>query len=214
MPFGLFPKRMIIRQLNQFESSSENRRILRKGQGISFELLSRDQFNYTNEWREFCKSYADAKFGDNVMTRERLDQLFQAPVCSHLLVYSDEASGDPIGLVVLFLDFPTVAFYYYSFYDLDYANKNLGMFMMTSALQHVKKLGYNFIYLGSCYSRNALYKTQFAGFQFWNGFRWSDNLQELKYLIQRDSQDVDKHLLETPEFIDEFYPKGFLEEIS
>ena len=88
------------------------------------------------------------------------------------------------------------------------------MFMMTSALQHVQKLGYNFIYLGSCYSRNALYKTQFAGFQFWNGFRWSDNLLELKYLIQRDSQDVDKHLLETPEFIDEYYPKGFLEEIS
>ena len=61
------------------------------------------------------------------------------------------------------------------------------------------------IYLGTCYSRNALYKTQFTGFQYFNGFTWSDNLKELKYLINRDKFSVDKHLLETDDFVDKFY---------
>jgi hypothetical protein len=60
--------------------------------------------------------------------------------------------------------------------------------------------GFEFLYLGSCYSANALYKTQFAGFEFFNGVRWSDNLDELKYLVRRGDQQVDKHLLETEEY--------------
>jgi arginyl-tRNA--protein-N-Asp/Glu arginylyltransferase len=88
---------------------------------------------------------------------------------------------------------------------LNYYERNLGMFMMTSAVAHFAELGYQHLYLGSCYSRNALYKTQFSGAEFFNGFKWSNNLQELKYLIQRDSQSVSKHLLETEEFVEKFY---------
>ncbi len=194
--------------LSDFNPSSENRRIMRKGEGISYRLIACDQFHFDPAWREFCKAYADARFGQNVMTYERLDSLFQAPVCSHLLIYTDNASGDDIGLVVLYLDEPQMGFYYYSFYDLENANKNLGMFMMTSCVGLLRELGYAYVYLGSCYSRNALYKSQFSGFQFWNGFKWSDNIKELKYLIERDGQKVNQHLLETPFFIEEFYPAG------
>lgn len=200
-------------ELSQFEPSSENRRIFRKGQGITYRLVERDQFQYNDAWRSFCKSYADAKFGADVMTEERLDALFQAPVCSHLMMYSDAATGQDIGLIVLYMAPPGVAFYYYSFYDLDYANKNLGMYMMTSAVEYAQQQGFDFIYLGSCYSRNALYKTQFSGFQFWNGFTWSNDLKELKYLIHRDAQAVQQHLLETQEYLQDFYPQGISEVI-
>ena len=113
--------------------------------------------------------------------------------------------------MVIFYLHESIAFYYYSFYDLNYTNKNLGMFMMTSSLALMKERGFDSIYLGSCYSRNALYKSQFIGFQFWNGFQWSENIKELKFLIERDGGEVDKHLLESPLFYDEFYPKGFIE---
>ena len=61
------------------------------------------------------------------------------------------------------------------------------------------------LYLGTCYSQTALYKTQFAGAEFFNGFRWSDDLDELKFIIKRDKKDLTQHLLETDEYREKFY---------
>src|SRR4029079_6565295 len=61
--------------LARFKPSSENRRILRKVAGVDVNLVPRGQFDYTPERREFFKTYADIKFGKDVMTYERLDSL-------------------------------------------------------------------------------------------------------------------------------------------
>lgn len=192
-----------------FSLSSENRRILRKGGDLSMRLLPKKEFKFTADRLAFCKNYADAKFGPEVMSTEKLEKLFASPVCSHILVFTDMSVEREVGYVFLYLDQQDAAFYYYSFYDLNHGNKSLGMFMMTSAVVLMQEKKIDNIYLGSCYSRNALYKTQFQGCQFWNGFRWSSNLKELKFLIDRDGGEVTKHLLETPEFADQFYPEGY-----
>src|SRR5262249_2280432 len=59
--------------LAKFKPSSENRRVLRKGEGIRVELVPRAKFDYTLERRKFFKTYADIKFGKDVMGFERLD---------------------------------------------------------------------------------------------------------------------------------------------
>jgi phosphoribosyl 1,2-cyclic phosphodiesterase len=79
------------------------------------------------------------------------------------------------------------------------------MFMMTSAAALFAERGFKQLYLGTCYSQTALYKTQFAGAEFFNGFRWSDDLDELKFIIKRDKKELTQHLLETGEYRDEFY---------
>jgi arginyl-tRNA--protein-N-Asp/Glu arginylyltransferase len=191
--------------LAKFKPSSENRRILRKGKGIGIELIPRDKFDYTPERRQFFKTYADIKFGKDVMTFERLDALFTSPIISHLLVFTDAEKGGEIGVATLYLEAKSLAFYYYAFYDLNYYARNLGMFMMTSAVALFAERSCKNLYLGTCYSANALYKTQFAGAEFFNGFRWSDNLGELKFIIKRDKRDLSQHLLETEEFRAKFY---------
>lgn len=196
--------------LNQYQPSSENRRILRKGEGVVFKLIKRQDFELTPQRKELCLEYADAKFGANIMTSEKLERLFGSPVCSHVLLFTDAVTNEEIGLVVLYMEPPRAVFYYYAFYDLSYPNKSLGMYMMTAAVGAMKEQGYNHIYLGSCYSRNAMYKTQFKGFEFWNGFRWSDDSSELKYLIKRDGGAVEKHLLETEEYMQTFYLEGIV----
>jgi hypothetical protein len=115
----------------------------------------------------------------------------------------DTATGAEVGVATLYLQPPVLAYYYYAFYDLNYYSRSLGMFMMTSAVNLFTERGFEFLYLGSCYSQNALYKTQFAGAEFFNGVRWSDNLDELKYLIRRDRHD--HHLLESEEYRRNFY---------
>ena len=199
--------------LAKFKPSSENRRIVRKGAGIEVKLVPRDKYDYTPERRQFFKTYADIKFGKDVMTFERLDALFDSPIISHLLVFTDGKTGAEVGVATLYIAGRELAYYYYAFYDLNYYARNLGMFMMTSAAMLFAERGFKQLYLGTCYSQTALYKTQFAGAQFFNGFRWSDDLDELKFIIKRDNKELDQHLLETGEYRDEFY-KGDLAKIA
>ena len=191
--------------LAKFQPSSENRRILRKGKGIGVELVPRAKFDYTPERRQFFKTYADIKFGKDVMSCERLDALFAAPIISHLLVFTDTETGKDIGVATLYLEGRALAFYYFAFYDLNYYARNLGMFMMTSAVAMFAERAVRQLYLGTCYSQTAFYKTQFAGAEFFNGFRWSDDLDELKFIIRRDQKKPAEHLLETGEYREKFY---------
>jgi arginyl-tRNA--protein-N-Asp/Glu arginylyltransferase len=199
--------------LGKFKPSSENRRILRKGEGIDVNLVPRAQFDYTPERRQFFKTYADIKFGKDVMTFERLDALFDSPIISHLLVFTDAKMGAEVGAATLYVEGRELAYYYYAFYDLNYYARNLGMFMMTSAVGLFAGRCFKHLYLGTCYSQPALYKTQFAGAEFFNGFRWSNDMDELKFIIKRDKKELYQHLLETEEYREEFY-KGDLEKIT
>jgi len=190
--------------LVRYQTSSENRRILRKGDGIKVSLVPRAEFDYTPERREFFKTYADIKFGQDTMSYERLDSLFAGRITSHVLLFCDAKTSAEIGVATLYLEPGKMAYYYYAFYDLKYYRRNLGMFMMTSAVEFFAGKKFSHLYLGSCYNRNALYKTQFSGAEFFNGVRWSDDLAELKYLIKRDGGDVKHHLLETEEYREQF----------
>jgi arginyl-tRNA--protein-N-Asp/Glu arginylyltransferase len=200
-------------QLARFKPTSENRRILRKGADIEVKLVPREKFDFTAERRQSYKTYADIKFGKDIMSYERLDLLFDSPIISHLLVFSDVKTGTEVGTATLYLEGKELAYYYYAFYDLNYYARNLGMFMMTSAVALFAERGLRHAYLGTCYSQNALYKTQFAGAEFFNGFCWSDDLKELKYLLHRDKQEAGEHLLENEEFRKQFYG-GDLEKIT
>jgi arginyl-tRNA--protein-N-Asp/Glu arginylyltransferase len=197
--------RQIRINLARFKPSSENRRILRKGDGIEVRLVPRAEYHYTPERREFFKTYADIKFGKDVMSYERLDSLFESRIISHLLVFIDAKSGAEIGVATLYIEGKQLAYYYYAFYDLNYYARNLGMFMMTSAAALFAEGCFGYLYLGTCYSQTALYKTQFEGAEFFNGFRWSDDLEELKFIIGRDKKELYQHLLEAEEFRAQFY---------
>ena len=139
------------------------------------------------------------------MSNKRLDSLFNSKIISHILTFKDSETGHDVGYTTLFLEEKKLAYYYYAFYDLNYYTYNLGMFMMTSAVDYFAQQHFDYIYLGTCYSGNALYKTQFSGFEFFNGFKWSNNTKELKQLIKRERAAITKHLIETPEFIDKYY---------
>jgi arginyl-tRNA--protein-N-Asp/Glu arginylyltransferase len=190
--------------LHRFRLSSENRRILRKGEGIVATLVPRAEFDFLPARREFFKRYADLKFGKDVMSSDRLDSLFSSKITSHVLLFTDTCNGTEVGVVTLCLD-SSMAYYYYAFYDLFYSSRNLGMFMMTTAVTLFAERGFQFLYLGSCYLENSLYKTQFAGVEFFNGVRWSSNLDEVKFLIHRDQTELRQHLLETDEYRRAFY---------
>lgn len=187
--------------LARFAPSSENRRILRRGEALRVTLLTREQFELTPARREFARAYSVAKYPPG-MSDERLTRLFTSAITSHVLQVTDPAQGDAeIGFAALYLEPGRAGFYSYSFYDLAHPNRSLGLFLMTTAVAELARAGYAHLYLGSCYADNALYKSQFAGFEFFNGVRWSANIEELKTLIQRQSApETHGHLLEDAAF--------------
>jgi len=191
--------------LAEFKPSSENRRVLRKGENFRCTLVPRAEFDFTPWWKEFCLQYAAQKYGPEVMNPARLEQLVSSAITSHFMVFRDASVQRDIGLVTLFLQPRRAAQYYYAFYDLNYARQNLGMFMMTSAVQHFAAEGFEHIYLGSCYSQNSLYKTQFEAVEFFNGAYWSRDLAELKYLITRGEQAQAQHLFESEDYLHRFH---------
>ena len=183
-----------------FEPNSENRRILRRGGNVVFRLIPRVAFEYTEERRSRWLAFAEERFGAGVMPGERLDKLMRSPVISDLLVFTEAATQRELGVVLLYREAPRMAFYYYAFYDLAGRDRNLGMFLMTQAVQWFAEQGLGHLYLGTCYSERALYKTQFDGVQYFNGWAWSDQLGALKAAVRGEPPGA--HRLADPGFLE------------
>ena len=187
-------------RLADFALSSENRRILRKGEGLTAELIPRTDYDDHESRRREWLAFAEDRFGAGVMTAERLAGLMGGRVITHVLQFRDAAEGGrEVGVVLMHLEAPRMAHYYYAFYDRAHRNPSLGLFMMTTALLHFREAGFGQLYLGTCYSERALYKAQFRGLEFFNGVAWSDRIDELKFLVRRDAREL--HLLQEPDFL-------------
>jgi arginyl-tRNA--protein-N-Asp/Glu arginylyltransferase len=191
--------------LREFTPSSENRRVLRKCAHLRMQLIPQREFKLTSKRLEFCRAYANSRFGESVMSSERLESLFTAPVATHVMLFDDPQTGEEAGYVVLYIDAPRLAFFYYSFYDLALFERSLGLYIMTSVVKSFSEGGLNYLYLGTCYSERALYKTQFRGCEFFNGFRWSREIRELKFLVTRQTTNPGGHLLEDRHYLESFY---------
>lgn len=76
------------------------------------------------------------------MTYERLDNLFYSKIISNLIVHTDPKINKEIGAVTLYLEPEELAHYYYNFIDLKYYPRNLGMYMMTSAVDYFAESRY------------------------------------------------------------------------
>ena len=185
--------------LREWKATSENRRILRKGAGFDCTVIPKDTFDYSGERRDRWLAYAAERFGAGVMPRERLDGLMGGAVITHLLQFTETETGRELGTVLLLLEPPRVAYYYFAFYDLALKDRNPGMFMMTRAVGFFAAQGFNHVYLGTCVTPKALYKTQFEPLEFFNGSRWSRSPAELKHLVQIPCPD--RHRLDTPDFL-------------
>ena len=192
-------------ELAQFVPSSENRRILRKGEGVRAEILPRADFPWGEGLRDFCLAYACRRWSVPPAP-ERIERLFHSAITTHVAVFRDP-DGRLVGLVTLLRDGETW-FYSNAFYDPDHPFRSLGAFLMAETVRRLSEGGAEHLHLGTCYSRAALYKTPFAGVEFFNGNRWSPHLDELKHLIERQEKETPGHLLEEEAYREQWVPEG------
>ena len=191
--------------LEKFELSSENRRILRKTEEFEGELVKLEEFDYTPQIQKICKDWFEARFGKGKISAAAIRKIFTAGIFSHIFIWRQKE--ETAGYAVVFIN-EKVVHYAHVFSNPRFTKSNLGARMMLEAIIWAKENGKKYAYLGTCYEKNALYKTEFMGVEFFNGLTWSSNLEELKYLINRKTGD---YLFRDKEFREKFYGKEIKE---
>lgn len=162
--------------LDKFELSSENRRILRKGENIILEKISLPHSSYKWEIGKMAKDFYEKKasgaFSANrikelITTTDNFNSLFSFSGLGYAICYENNS----------------ILHYCYPFYDLEKSPKDMGLIMMTKVLEEAKTLGLNYVYLGSLQRPTDIYKLQFSGIEWFDGKIWKSDVEEVKKIL-------------------------------
>lgn len=204
LPGVYYLSRSLRVNLADFELTSENRRILKKTEGFESKLISLNEFDYAPRVQKMCKDYANQRLG-GIFSSASIKSIFSGKVYSHIFVFRNNHDNEEVGYAVVRIT-DRIIQYAHSFYDLKYLSENLGARMMLEAVVWAKDNNKDKIYLGTCYEKNSLYKTEYKGVEFYNGFGWSNNQEELKYLIERREEG---YLIKDREYLEKFHENDF-----
>lgn len=171
-----------------FSFSSENRRVKRKTDWLDISIFSTKERDYDFKIGKMARDFYKSKFGKGVMSAYKIKWLYTSGASSHIIEYRKKSKDQAIGYCLVNKTKKSLH-YAYPFYDLEYVKKNMGIGMMLSAIELAQKDKIKYVYLGTCYTESSLYKTQFKGLEYFNGWCWDNNLAALKELVRGEIED-------------------------
>ncbi|MFA6486510.1 MAG: hypothetical protein WCT40_04050 [Candidatus Magasanikbacteria bacterium] len=210
---AMYETRSVRVDLSKFILSSENRRILRKTEGLEMKVAPIPYADYSWEIGKMGKDFYETKFGAGVFSANKIKELMtdgEKSNFNRLLVYChserseeslsirqlDKDSSTPlrsaqndskVGYTIC-LETNELIHYCYPFYSLTPNTSNLipniGISMMTRAVVWAQEHDKKYIYLGSAKDAKALYKFQFEGVEWWDGKKWNTDMEELKNILK------------------------------
>lgn len=180
--------------LDDFEDSSENRRVNRKLESLDLriQMSTKDQFDLQDPgFRSLCMEYADARFSGNAMTHERFNYVLNRRVLSHIFTFSNKLDV-PVGYVFAMIEENTLH-YWYSFFDHKLLQRlPIGKWMMWRTIKWARDQGLAFVYLGTCYGEKSLYKVRdFKSLAFFDGNGWNSDMNQLKIWCKTDEETLE-----------------------
>ncbi len=186
--------------LSKFNLSSENRRVLRKTDEIQFSLANLPYDNYHWSIGKMAKDFYTEKFGDGTFSANKVRELLTSEEgnFNRLFVYAVNEHNEignlklEIGSCVvgycITLETNELIHYSYPFYDLSVNVSNFGMGMMLRAIIYAKEHSKKYIYLGSFQRPSDVYKLQFVGLEWFDGERWSGDVEKLRDIYKKTPQ--------------------------
>jgi hypothetical protein len=197
-------------RLDEYVETAGVRRVGRKCIDLSYRLLPRPQVEIEDELVDMCRHYMNTSTAwasrrnssfDAASVRARLD----LPAATHLLTVTDRKTGRPVGLAAIHNGRP-VAYYITAWYDQSYRSVYIGKYLKVAAIGESKHAGLSHIYLGTCYSEGALYKTEFAGVEFFDGIGWSSDRRKLRLMVREQHRLGGRHLFEHQAYLADHDP--------
>ena len=180
----MYQTRSLRIDLNKFELSSENRRVLKKTEGLNLSVAALPYPDYIWSIGKLGKDFYETKFGLKTFSANKIKELLTDEIKSNfnrLLIYS--LNNNPIGYCVC-IETDKILHYCYPFYNLDSKISSLGLGMMTEAVVWAKKNNKRYIYLGSAQRPTDTYKLQFEGLEWFDSQTWQTDLEVLKNILK------------------------------
>ena len=181
--------------LTKFKLTSENKRVLKKAEAMELKTSSIPYSDYHWSIGKLATDFYTKKFGAGTFSANKAKELMTNKDKSNFnvllqFVLPSEASrtqpDDPSPAAVGYCvarETDEILHYCYPFYNTESAIPNLGMGMMLRAILYASEAGKKFIYLGSFQRPGDSYKLQFEGLEWWDGLRWTDDIEKLKIIL-------------------------------
>ena len=169
--------------LSKFSITSENRRIMKKGENI---ILEKNEIPYSlYSWSigKMAKDFYDKKAG-GAFSANKIKEIITNSLNFNTLL-SFKSSNINLGYAICYLN-NDILHYSYPFYDLEKASKDMGLVMMTKTIAEAQTLGLKYIYLGSLQRPNDVYKLQFEGIEWFDGKEWKKDINEVKNILNNN----------------------------
>jgi arginyl-tRNA--protein-N-Asp/Glu arginylyltransferase len=170
--------------LSKFVLSSENRRVLKKTEGLELQAIPLPYTDYTWEIGKLGKDFYEDKFGAGTFSANKIKELLTDQEKSNfntVLVY--QFNNTPVGHTITYQN-SDILHYSYPFYDRATDISNLGLGMMLRAILHAQESGKKYIYLGSAQRPTDIYKLQFAGLEWFDGEKWQTDEEALEKVLK------------------------------
>lgn len=164
--------------LDRFEASSENRRILRKGESIIMESHEIPYSGYSWEIGKLAKDFYDVK-AQGAFSVNKIREILTTPHNFNFLI-----SFSKLGYAICYKN-NSILHYSYPFYDLANTPKDMGLIMMTKTISEAQTLGLKYVYLGSLQRPTDVYKLQFTGIEWFDGKEWKSDVKEVKEVLTK-----------------------------
>lgn len=173
-------------ELDNFNESSENRRVAKKIIELQPELnvIPINKFNINDvNFQDFCLDFAAKRFSEAI-SKERLAYILSSPSISHIFEFI--LKDKKVGYVIAIVKNDTLH-YWFSFFELNYQEYSLGKWMMFSIINWAAQNDLKYAYLGTCYGTKSLYKVRdFKGISFFDGNDWNNDIKLLKSKCKSD----------------------------
>lgn len=170
--------------VNKFVLSSENRRVLKKTEGLDLQSVALPYSEYTWEIGKLGKDFYEDKFGVGTFSANKIKELLtdsEKSNFNHLLLYTFE--NKKVGYSIVYEN-SKIIHYSYPFYDRATEISNLGLGMMLRAILYAQESGKKYIYLGSAQRPTDTYKLQFSGLEWFDGKKWQTDEVELEKILR------------------------------
>jgi arginyl-tRNA--protein-N-Asp/Glu arginylyltransferase len=155
--------------LEKFNLSSENRRILRKTENFTFERIFLNDFNYdfkTQKEITTCIKILNWDFPTS-----SIKNIFKNHIFNYLYIWKDNQNKIVAYSVCYFSD--NISHIAYVFYNPDLAHGNLPIRLVLQTIIDSQKLGLKYCYLGRFSQDIGYYKRNMPGFEYFKDNNWT-----------------------------------------
>ena len=142
---------------------------------ISFRLIEKSVLSKDKTFISWCLKNAKNGF----LSKKRLDYILSRPYLKDILVISE--GNRILAYLLIVREDKNFLHVWYSFYDLSIRANNFGKWILLKTIDWCQKHGFDYFYIGTCYSKAAFYKlTLSPSTCYFDGNEWNEDVSGLR----------------------------------